>query len=379
MCKIKVVKVENSRQMGAFVQLPKRLYSGSKFYVPDLDDDIRDMFNSQKNTALKYAEIQAFLAYRGDKVVGRIAGIINRNANERWGKSYVRFGLIEFEDDIAISDALLKAVEQWGAEHGMTQIQGPMGIIDFDKEGMLVEDFDLMGSMIDIYNPPYYPQHMVQLGYEKEADWLQVRVEIPKEVPAKYARVANLAKEMFGLKVRKISRKEILGEPGHQVFRLMNEAYAPIFGYSDLTEEMVTDLIKKYIPILDPDLITTVENEKGEMVCAAVTAGSLSNTLRKSNGKLLPFGWVHFLKTLFFKNEDTVNMMLIAVRPDMQGLGVNALVFDDLIPIYNRKGYKYAETGPQLEDNVKELTQWKPLNPKMQKRRRCWVKTIEKQ
>ena len=379
MCKIKVVKVENSRQMGAFVQLPKRLYSGSKFYVPDLDDDIRDMFNSQKNTALKYAEIQAFLAYRGDKVVGRIAGIINRNANERWGKSYVRFGLIEFEDDIAISDALLKAVEQWGAEHGMTQIQGPMGIIDFDKEGMLVEDFDLMGSMIDIYNPPYYPQHMVQLGYEKEADWLQVRVEIPKEVPAKYARVANLAKEMFGLKVRKISRKEILGEPGHQVFRLMNEAYAPIFGYSDLTEEMVTDLIKKYIPILDPDLITTVENEKGEMVCAAVTAGSLSNTLRKSNGKLLPFGWVHFLKTLFFKNEDTVNMMLIAERPDMQGLGVNALVFDDLIPIYNRKGYKYAETGPQLEDNVKELTQWKPLNPKMQKRRRCWVKTIEKQ
>jgi hypothetical protein len=260
----------------------------------------------------------------------------------------------------------------------MTQIQGPMGIIDFDKEGMLVEDFDLMGSMIDIYNPPYYPQHMQQLGYEKEVDWLQVRVEIPKEVPAKYARVASLSKEMFGLRVRKLSRKEILGEYGQRVFRLMNEAYAPIFGYSDLTEEMVTDLIKKYNPILDPDLITTVENDKGEMVCAAVTTGSLSHTLRKSNGKLLPFGWVHFLKTLCFKNEDTVNMMLIAVRPDMQGLGVNALVFDDLIPIYNRKGYKYAETGPQLEDNVKELSQWKPLNPKMQKRRRCWIKNIEK-
>ena len=243
---------------------------------------------------------------------------------------------------------------------------------------MLVEDFDLMGSMIDIYNPPYYPQHMEKLGYQKEVDWLQVRVEIPKEVPAKYARVANLAKEMFGLKVRKISRKEILGEQGQRVFRLMNEAYAPIFGYSDLTEEMVTDLIKKYIPILDPELITTVENEKGEMVCAAVTTGSLSHTLRKSNGKLLPFGWVHFLKTVCFKHEDTANMMLIAVRPDMQGLGVNALVFDDLIPIYNRKGYKYAETGPQLEDNVKELSQWKPLNPKIQKRRRCWIKTIEK-
>jgi hypothetical protein len=336
------------------------------------------MFNPKRNTALKYADIQAFIAYQGDKVVGRIAGIINRNANERWKKTCVRFGLIEFEDDIAISDALLKAVEQWGAERGMTQIQGPMGIIDFDKEGMLVDDFDLMGSMIDIYNPPYYPQHMEQLGYKKEVDWLQVRVEIPKEVPAKYARVANLAKEMFGLRVRKISRREILGEQGHRVFRLMNEAYAPIFGYSDLTEEMVSDLIKKYIPILDPDLITTVENEKGEMVCAAVTAGSLSHTLRKSNGKLLPFGWVHFLKTLFIKNEDTVNMMLIAVRPDMQGLGVNALVFDDLIPIYNRKGYRYAETGPQLEDNVKELTQWKPLNPKIQKRRRCWIKTIDK-
>ena len=242
---------------------------------------------------------------------------------------------------------------------------------------MLVEDFDLLGSMIDIYNPPYYPQHMEKLGYQKEVDWLQVRVEIPKEVPARYARVAKLSREMFGLKVRKVSRREIMGEQGQRVFRLMNEAYAPIFGYSDLTEEMVTDLIKKYILILDPELITTVENEKGEMVCAAVTTGSLSHTLRKSNGKLLPIGWVHFLKTLLFKNEDTVNMMLIAVRPDMQGLGVNALVFEDLIPIYNRKGYKYAETGPQLEDNVKELSQWKPLNPKMQKRRRCWIKSIE--
>ena len=374
---IKVVKVENSRQMNAFVQLPDRIYSGNQYYVPDLDSDIRDMFNPKRNTALKYAEIQAFLAYREGKVIGRIAGIINRNANERWKKSCVRFGLIEFEEDIAIADALLKAVEQWGAERKMTQIQGPMGIIDFDKEGMLVEYFDLMGSMIDIYNPPYYPLYMEQLGYKKEVDWLQVRVEIPREVPAKYARVANLSKEMFGLKVRKLSRKEILGEYGQRVFRLMNEAYAPIFGYSDLTEEMVSDLIKKYIPILDPDLITTVENEKGEMVCAAVTTGSLSHTLRKAKGKLLPFGWIHFLKTLFFKNEDTVNMMLIAVRPDMQGLGVNALVFDDLIPIYNRKGYKYAETGPQLEDNVKELSQWKPLNPTIQKRRRCWIKTID--
>jgi hypothetical protein len=315
---------------------------------------------------------------KNDEVVGRVAAIINHRANETWNVKNVRFGLIEFIDAPAVSAALIGAVEQWGKQHGMEYIQGPMGISDFDKEGMLVDDFDLMGSMIDIYNPPYYPQHMEQLGYKKEVDWLQVRVEIPKEVPAKYARVANLAKEMFGLRVRKISRREILGEQGHRVFRLMNEAYAPIFGYSDLTEEMVSDLIKKYIPILDPDLITTVENEKGEMVCAAVTAGSLSHTLRKSNGKLLPFGWVHFLKTLFIKNEDTVNMMLIAVRPDMQGLGVNALVFDDLIPIYNRKGYRYAETGPQLEDNVKELTQWKPLNPKIQKRRRCWIKTIDK-
>ncbi len=378
MAEIKVVKITNSKQMDAFVQLPKELYAGNPCYVPDMNSDIRDMFNPKKNTALKHTDIQAFLAYRDDRVVGRIAGIINRNANERWKKSCVRFGLIEFEDDIAISDALLKAVEEWGAERGTTQIQGPMGIIDFDKEGMLVEDFDLMGSMIDIYNPSYYPKHMQQLGYRKEVDWLQVCVEIPKEVPARYARVARLSKEMFGLRVRKLSRREILGEQGQRVFRLMNEAYAPIFGYSDLTEEMVSDLIKKYIPILDPDLITTVENKKGEMVCAAVTTGSLSHALRKSKGKLLPFGWVYFLKTLFLKNEDTVNLMLIAVRPDMQGLGVNALVFDDLIPIYNRKGYKYAETGPQLEDNFKELSQWKPLNPKIQKRRRCWIKTIEK-
>jgi hypothetical protein len=258
----------------------------------------------------------------------------------------------------------------------MTEIQGPLGITDFDKEGMLVEDFDREGSMIDIYNYPYYPKHMEAHGYSKVVDWVQIRVAIPKEVPARYARVAKLSKEMYGLTVKKVSLKEAYNGEGHRLFELMNVAYAPLFGYSSFTPRQIDFFLKTYLPLADMDLIPIVENEKGEMVAAAVTMASMSQALRKSKGKLLPFGWWHMLKALKLKHEETANLMLIAVRPDMQGLGVNALIFDDLIPVYNRKGYKYAETGPQLEDNVKELSQWKPLNPEVIKRRRCFSKKL---
>jgi hypothetical protein len=242
---------------------------------------------------------------------------------------------------------------------------------------MLVEDFDRLGSMIDIYNYPYYPQHMEAHGYSKVVDWVQIRVAIPEKVPARYARVANLSKEMYGLKVKKITLKEAYNGEGRRLIELMNEAYAPLFGYSSFTPRQIDFFLKMYLPMADMELIPIVENEKGEMVAAAVTMASMSHALRKSKGKMLPFGWWHMLKALKIKHEDTANLMLIAVRPDMQGLGVNALIFDDLIPVYNRKGYKFAETGPQLEDNVKELTQWKPLNPEVIKRRRCYSLKID--
>lgn len=372
-----IKSVSTRKDLEKFIKFPITLYAGNGQFVPEMANDVRDSFNPDKNHGLSFAEVQAFIAERDGKVVGRIAGIINSRANKKWNSSVVRFGYIDFIDDLEVSKALLDTVVEWGRGRGMTEIQGPLGITDFDKEGMLVEDFDRMGSMIDIYNYPYYPKHMEAHGYSKITDWVQIRVEIPSEVPQRYARVAKLSSEMYGLKVRKVTLQEAYNGEGRRVFDLMNQAYAPLFGYSSFTPNQVDYFLKMYLPVADMELIPLVENDKGELVAAAVTMASMSKALQKSKGKLFPVGWWHMFKALKLKHEDTVNMMLIAVRPDMQGLGVNALIFNDLIPVYNKKGYKYAETGPQLEDNVKELSQWKPLNPEILKRRRCYGMKID--
>jgi GNAT superfamily N-acetyltransferase len=376
MSTVSIKKVETGREMDDFVRFAGSHYAGCPQYVPDLESDVRNTFDPRKNAGLEFTDIQAFVAYHDGKPVGRIAGIINHHANEKWNKRNVRFGFIEFIDDQEVSRALIDAVAEWGRERGMDRIQGPMGITDFDKEGMLVEDFDLTGSVTAIYNYDYYPRHIEALGFVKEADWLQVRVEVPTEIPAKYARVAQYAREQVGLKVIKVTSKDIRGEYGKKIFHLLNAAYSPLFGYTELSEGQINDFVKQYISLVDKKLIPLVENTKGELVGVAITMTSMVEAFQRSGGRLWPFGWWHLLGGLKWNKADHAEMLLIAVRPDYQGLGVNALFFDDLIPIYNEYGIKWAETGPQLEDNMRELNQWKPLNPKTVKRRRCYTRKI---
>lgn len=373
---IRVIKVTRRKEMKDFIRLPKTIYRNIPQYVPEFESDVRGLFKIKTNPGLEFSEIQPFVAYRGKQPVGRIVGIVNNKANKKWKMKNVRFSMIEFIDDHNVSRSLIEAVEEWGRVFGMQKIHGPLGVTDFDKEGMLIEDFDLTGSVTAIYNPPYYPQHMEALGFKKEVDWQQIRIAIPEEVPAKYARVAQYARETIGLRVVKCSKSEIRGEYGQRVFQLFNQAYEPIFGFSELSPKQVNNFLRKYVTLIDTQLIPIIENDKGEIVGAAVTMGSLVKALQQSKGRLLPMGWYHLLRSLLLKNEGCAEMLLIAIRPDYQGLGVNAMFFDDLIPIYNRMGIKWAETGPQLEDNVRELTQWKPLKPTFVKRRRCYVKEI---
>ena len=378
MGKIEVVKAESKREMDDFIRLPYYIYENCAQYVPDLEREIRNLFN-QKNPAREFSQIQPFVAYRDGVCVGRIVGIINRKANERWKTHNVRFSLIEFEDDLEVSKALIEAVSEWGQSQGMDAIHGPLGITDFDKEGMLMEDFDLMGSMNTVYNLEYYPRHMEALGFEKEVDWVQIRINIPQEIPARYARTAQYAREQIGLRVVKLNRNaKNLQDCVRKVFELFNEAYASIFGFSEISMEQADMFMKKYLSLIDLNLIPIVLNEKDEIVGVAVTMGSLSKAMRKANGKLWPLGWWPLLKALKWRPEDNAEMLLVAVRPDYQGLGVNALFFDDLIPVYNKYGFQWAETGPQLEDNMRELTQWKPLKPVFVKRRRCFKKELRK-
>lgn len=378
MAQVRVKAVETKEEMNDFVRFPRHLYEGCPYYVPDLESDVRETFDPKKNPGLEFTDIRAFVAYDEEGgVVGRVAGIINHKANEKWGTQNVRFGLIEFVDDRDVSAALIGAVEDWGRKFGMETIQGPMGIFDFDKEGMLVEDFDKTGSMITIYNHPYYPQHMEALGFKKAVDWVQIRIEIPKDVPPKYERVARLSKEMLGLHVRTLTDDDVYKKGyGRKVFSLLNTAYASLFGYTEMTDKQIDEYVNRYFPFIDRAMLPVIENEKNELIGVAITMGSLSEALQKSKGRLLPFGWYYLLRALKWRREDKVEMLLVAVRPDYQGMGVNALFFADLIPVYNRYHYKWAETGPQLEDNVRELSQWKPLNPTIVKRRRCYQKVL---
>ncbi len=377
MKKIDVLKADNRQRMDDFIKVAKIIYKGCEQYVPDLDSDVRNLFKPEKNPGMKFSIIQPFVAYKDKVPVGRIVGIINSKANDTWKSKNVRFSMIEFIDDLEVSKELIDTVCKWGADQGMDTIHGPLGITDFDKEGMLVEDFNMMGSINTLYNPEYYPRHMEKLGFSKEVDWVQIHINIPQEIPGRYSRVAQYAKEQMGLRVIKVNNDLVYRQGyGKKVFDLLNEAYAPLFGFSKLSDEQIDHFLHTYLKIIDKNLIPVVVNAQNEVVGVAITMGSLSKSMRKANGSLFPMGWYHLLKALKWKPEDNAEMLLVAVRPDLQGLGINALFFDDLIPIYNSYGFKWAETGPQLEDNIRELSQWKPLKPQLVKRRRCYKKDI---
>lgn len=374
---IVVTPVRSRREMNDFIGVVYRIYKDCPQYVPDLESDIREFFDVKTNPGLEFSDVQAWVAYRGKEAVGRIVGIINRHANEKWKTRNVRFSMIEFIDDMEVSRALLDAVGQWGRERGMTEIQGPMGITDFDKEGMLVEDFHLVGTMSTIYNHAYYPRHMEALGFAKEVDWLQIRVTIPDDVQERYQRVTQYVTQRLKLRVVKLTRDDIFKRDfGHKIFGLLNQAYSPLFGYSELSPKQTDLFIKKYLGLIDLNYVPVILNEQDELIGVAVTMGCLSQAMRKANGHLFPFGWFHLLKSLKWKGEGSAEMLLIAVRPDYQAMGVNALFFNDLIRVYKQAGMKWAETGPQLEDNMRELSQWKPMNPTFVKRRRCYCKAL---
>ena len=314
MNEIRVVKVNSRQEMNDFLNITDKIYAGCSQYVPDMRSDVRAMFAPNDPSVQTTTVTQPFVAYRGQEVVGRVVGVVNRKANETWKTQNVRFSMIEFIDDLAVSKALLDAVAAWGKALGMNHLQGPMGVTDYDKEGMLVEDFDLRGSMTAYYNPEYYPRHMEQLGLVKEADWLQVRIQIPKEVPARYARTAQYVREQFGLKVKKAaSHREVQkGHYGPKIFKLLNEAFAPLFGFSAFSPAQAQLFLDKYVPLLKLDMIPIVENEQGEMVGIAVTMTSLTEALQKSRGRMWPIGWYHLLKSLKVKNENNTEMLLIA-------------------------------------------------------------------
>ena len=375
---VEIRKVTTKKELKKFIRFNYELYKGNPYSVPDLYEDIRDTFSKEKNAALEFCEAEYFLAYREGKIVGRVAAIINKRANEAWNQKIVRFGWIDFIDDLEVSTALIDTVKQWGRERGMTEIQGPLGFTDMDAEGMLVEGFDQISTMATIYNYDYYPRHIEQMGMEKAADWVEMKLYVPDAIPEKHQRIAKIVCEKYGLRIVKPRNKKKIRQSGlaHDIFRLINEAYKPLFGYSEMTEKQIDQYVNTFLPILDLRMVTLVQNDKDELVAVGISMASLSVALQKAKGKLFPFGWWHLAKALFWKRPDNLDLLLVAVRPDYQKKGANALLFTDLIPVYQKMGFRYAESNPELESNANVQNQWQYFDSEVHKRRRCFKQEL---
>ena len=369
---VQIKPVSSQKEMKIFVRFGNKLYKGNKYYVPSMPMDDLNTFNPKKNGAFDFSEAQCFLAYKDGEVVGRVAAIVNYKANESWNVKQVRFGWIDFIDDLEVSAALLQAVETFGKEKGMTQIVGPLGFTDFDPEGMLVEGFDRLSTMALIYNHPYYPEHMKKLGYFKETGWVEYRITLPEHMPEKHVKYADIIRRRYNLKIVKKTRSEIKKERyGHKLFKLINETYCVLYGYSLLSEKQIDQYVDMYLSIVDTKMLTFVENEDGDLVAAGISIPSLSEALQKCNGEIFPFGWWHILKSMFWNKPDTLDLLLIGIRPDYQNKGLNSLVFVDLFDNYKKLGFKYAETNANLETNIKVQAMWDPFEKEQHKKR--WV------
>lgn len=372
---VEIKKVSTKKELKRFIRFNYEFYKDNPYSVPDLYDDMLNTFSPEKNAAFEFCEADYFLAYdEAGKTVGRVAAIINHRAHEAWNKKVVRFGWIDFTDDMEVSRALIGAVKDWGRERGMEEIEGPLGFTDMDAEGMLVEGFDQLSTMATIYNHPYYPVHMEGLGLEKSADWVEMKIYIPDAIPEKHRRISDIIARKYGLHIRKVTSKKEIMRSGlaHDIFRLINEAYAPLFNFSKMTERQIDQYVRMYVPVLDLRMVTIVENEAKEIVAVGISMASLSRALQKAKGRLLPFGWFHLLKALMWKRPKVLDLLLVAVRPDYQGKGVNALLFTDLIPVYQQLGFEYAESNPELEVNDKVQSQWQYFKTEQHKRRRCF-------
>lgn len=377
---IEIRKVETKKDLNRFIEFNYELYKGNPYAVPDLAFDLRNVFNPKKNPGCEFSDMQLFLAYKDGKVAGRVVAIINHKANKTWNVKNVRFGWIDFIEDIEVCRALINAVEQWGKERGMDHIQGPMGIKDTDKEGMLIEGFDKLSTMNTFYNYPYYPKFIEQLGFKKDAEWLELHMDVPETIPDKYTKIGKIVMQRNNVHIKKLDGKKDIFDRGYgqRIFRLIDEAYSPLYGYSRMTERQIDELVKTFVPLLDFRMVTLIEtDDTNELVCVGISMPSIARALQKTRGHLLPFGWFHLLKSLKFKHEDGVELLLIAVHPEWQGRGVNALLFTDLIPVYQQMGFKWAETNCILEDNFKNLGAWQHLDPSIPKRRRCYYKKID--
>ena len=352
-------------------------YKGNSYFVPPLILDEVETLTPAKNPAFDYCKAKSWMAYRDGKPVGRITGIINTVVNERTGSKDVRFSFVDFIDDDEVVDTLFATLEKWAKSEGMTSVVGPMGFTDMDHEGMLTYGFDELGTMATIYNYPYYPRQMERMGFVTDAEWVEYRMTVPGEVPAQLQRVGDIVRRKYGLRtIKYTSAKKIKADYGVALFELINEAYDKLYGYSPLSKRQIEYYIDIYLPILRLENVCVIVDSEDKLVGIGISIPSMSGALQKSGGKLLPFGWIHLLKAMY-RHNDIVDLLLVAVKPEYMGKGVNALLFTDLLPVYIKNGYRWAESNPELADNENVQQQWKFFDRRQHRRRAAFRRDIK--
>lgn len=374
---VNIIPVETKRQMRQFINFTLDLYKDCKNYVPELTFDIKATLDPKKNPAFDFCQAQPMLAIKDGKVVGRVVALMNERVNEKWEKKVVRFGWIDFIEDYEVCEALLDAVCAWGKERGLNYLQGPMGFTDFDREGALTWGYDRIATMATTYNYPYYIDFYNRYGLEKGADWVEMLVTLPTELPEKFIKLTDIVKQRYGLRVEFApNAKDMKQNRAKAIFDLLNTCYADLYGFAKLSDRQIDKYVNDYISFADMELIPLIYNDQNELVGCALMIPSLAKALVKSRGKLFPFGWWHLVKSLYLKHDDTIEFLLIAIRPDYQAKGVNSLIVSSLFPVFIKKGYKYAETNCELEDNHKVLNFWNSVEHEIHKKRRAFVKQL---
>ena len=383
MAHIEIKTVSTKRDLRRFIDFHHDLYKGNQYDAPTLFSDDWNTLSKDRNAAFEFCEAEYYLAYRDGVLAGRVAAIINHRANEKWQRKSVRFGWIDFVDDIEVSKTLLQAVEDYGRAHGMTEVVGPLGFTDFDPEGMLTWGFDELGTMATIYNYPYYPEHMERLGgWEKDNDYVEFKIFVPDTIPEKMVKISEMIMKRYHLHIRKLTRREIMKEGmGHKIFHLINETFQDIYGFSDLTDRQIDQYVKQYLPYADLNLIPVIEDwstDEHKLVGVGISIPSLSRAMQKCRrGRLLPFGWWHVIRALKFHKTNIVDLEMVGVLPEYRNKGVNALLFYDLIPWYQKYGIEWGESQVEMEENANVQSQWSYFHTENHKRRRCYKKVIE--
>ena len=374
---VEIKQITTNSELKQFVRFGNEFYKDCEYFCPQLIADELDVFNPEKNPAHEVCEHILFMAYRDKKPVGRIAGIINHAANAKWNVKKVRFGWIDFIDDQEVSFALLDAVAQWGKDKGMDLLNGPVGMTDFDHQGLLIEGYDYLAPMASLYNYPYYVRHIEAYGLAKEADWIEYQIDPQVELPERFSRMDKIVRERTKVRVDKVqSCKELVKKYGMQYMDVIDVAYQKLYNFQPLSDRQKKYYCDSYFPLLNFDFVTLVVNEQDEVVGVGVGMPDISNALRKCKGKLFPFGWYHLQKALRAKQMDTFDLLIIAIRPDYQDRGLNAVIIADQHPYFVKYGVQRIETTAIMETNFKNLNHWEAFPHKYHKRRRAYIKHI---